>query len=177
MRIAVWCASGYGARDEYRRAAAELGRLIAEGGHELVYGGSQGGLMGTVADACLAAGGQVTGVTVNVPKIIARRHPHLSAFETAENLSARKTRMIELADAFVALPGGPGTFDEIGDVITMLRARVSEKPIALVDVGGFYAPLRTLFASMVSEGFADADDFDHVSISGNVEEALAFLGA
>lgn len=177
MRIAVWCASGSGVRDEYRETAAELGRLIAEGGHELVYGGSRGGLMGAVADACLAAGGHVTGVTVNVPKIIARRHPQLSAFETAENLSARKSRMIELADAFVALPGGPGTFDEIGDVITLLRARVSEKPIALLDVAGFYAPLRTLFASMVAEGFADADDFDRVLVSSDVEEVFRFIGA
>ena len=106
MKIAVWCASELGADPAFAEAARALGAAIATRGHELVYGGSQGGLMGCVADACLAAGGKVTGVTVNVPRIVARRHPGLTCVELTPDLITRKARMIDLADAFVALPDG-----------------------------------------------------------------------
>ena len=177
MKIAVWCASERGASPAYALAARTLGAEIARRGHGLVYGGSSGGLMGEVADSCLAAGGPVTGITVNVPKIIARRHPGLTAYETSPDLITRKAHMIELADAFVALPGGPGTLDELGDVVTLLRARVSTKPIALVNVEGFYDPLSELFDRMVQVGFADPSDFQRVLIADDVEAALAFVGA
>ena len=127
MKITVWCASELGADPAFAEAARALGAAIATRGHELVYGGSQGGLMGCVADACLAADGKVTGVTVNVPRIVARRHPGLTCVELTPDLITRKARMIELADAFVALPGGPGTLDEITDVMTALRARIAKK--------------------------------------------------
>ena len=177
MKIAVWCASELGADPAFAEAARELGEAIAARGHELVYGGSCGGLMGTVADACLAAGGPVTGVTVNVPRIIARSHPGLTRRELTPDLLTRKARMIELADAFVALPGGPGTLDEITDVITLLRARVSTKPIALLNVHGFYDPLRTFFDNMVRLGVADSVDFEKVLVSAELDAALDFIGA
>lgn len=177
MKIAVWCGSELGADPAFEEVARALGRAIACRGHELVYGGSQGGLMGTVADACLAAGGSVCGVSVNVPRIIARRHPGLTAYEVCPTLLERKARMIQLADAFVALPGGPGTLDEIGDVITLLRAGVSAKPIALVNVAGFYNPQAQQFARMVAEGFSDPEDFAKVLVSDDIDEVLNFIGA
>ena len=177
MNIAVWCASSPGADPAFAEAARELGAEIARRGHALVYGGSGCGLMGEVAGACLDAGGEVTGVTVNVPRIIAERHAGLTRTETCPDLITRKARMIELADAFVALPGGPGTFDEIGDVITLLRAGVSAKPVALVNVSGFYDPLAVLFARMVRDGVADAWDFEKVQVSAGIGEALDFIGA
>ena len=177
MNIAVWCASQPGNDPAFAEAAARLGAAIAGRGHNLVYGGSKGGLMGTVAGACLNAGGTVTGITVNVPRIIAERHPGLTLLETTPTLIARKARMIELADAFVALPGGPGTFDEIGDVITLLRAGVSTKPVALINVNGFYDPLAELFSRMVRDGVADGSDFEKVLVSAEIDEALDFIGA
>lgn len=177
MKIAVWCASELGADPAFAEAARALGAAIATRGHELVYGGSQGGLMGCVADACLAAGGKVTGVTVNVPRIVARRHPGLTCVELTPDLITRKARMIELADAFVALPGGPGTLDEITDVMTALRARISTKPIALLNVAGFYDSLRTLFDDMLRVGFVDPEDFAKVLVSADLDEALDFIGA
>mgnify|MGYP002870189591 CR=1 FL=1 len=177
MKIAVWCASETGTDPAFAEMAADLGRCIAERGCGLVYGGSRGGLMGTVADACLAAGGEVTGVSVDVPRIVARQHPGLTACEFTPDMITRKARMIELADAFVALPGGPGTFDEIGDVITLLRAGVTTKPIALLNVTGFYDPLQELFDRMTEARFVADEDFSRVLITPSLEEALAFIGA
>ena len=177
MEIAVWCASQQGNDPVYLDMARALGVTIAERGHGLVYGGSRGGLMGAVAGGCLEAGGTVTGVTVNVPRIIAERHPGLTRSEVCPDLITRKARMIELADAFIALPGGPGTFDELGDVITLLRAGVSTKPVALVNIRSYYDPLAELFARMVRDGFADPSDFEKVLVSADIDEVFAFLEA
>ncbi len=176
MRIAVWCASEPGADPKYIEAASKLGRLIAQSGNELVYGGSQGGLMGAVADSCLEAGGQVTGVSVNVPTIAARMHPGLTSRELAPTFGERKNRMIELADAVIALPGGPGTLDEIGDVLTLLRLG-AQKPMALISIDGFYGPLRAMLANMVAAKFVDESAFALVDFAPDVEAALAFVGA
>lgn len=157
-RICVFCGSRVGGRVEYRAAAESLGRLLAGGGLELVYGGGNIGLMGIVADACLAAGGSVVGV---IPEALVGRevegrsveHPGLSRLEIVDSMHTRKARMAELASGFIALPGGFGTFEELFEILTWAQLGFHQKPIGLLDVAGYYAPLLALCDQAVREGF------------------------
>ena len=175
MKIAVWCASEFGDDPIYAECARALGEAIARGGHTLVYGGSNCGLMGAVADAVLAAGGEVDGVTVDIPKIIAQRHPGLTRCIVMPDMATRKRTMMDMADAFVALPGGVGTLDEVGDVMALLRSGVSTKRLALYSVNGFYAHLQEFFETMLSAKFVVPENFSRVLVSGDLAEIMAFV--
>ena len=138
MRIAVFLGSSPGP-DHHRAAAAGLGRAIAEAGHGLVYGGAHVGLMGVLADAALAAGGEVVGV---LPQNLVERevgHSGLTRLELVGSMHERKARMADLADAFVALPGGTGTLDELIEIMTWSQLGLHHKPVALYDVDEFWA--------------------------------------
>lgn len=174
MKIAVYCGSSPGTAEKFTKAAALLARRIGEK-HTLVYGGSNTGLMGTIADEALAAGGKVIGVQPNVPLIRARRHMGLTEYIDTETMAERRTAMIGLADAFVALPGGPGTLDEISEVLALTRLGILDKPCVFLDVDGYYAPMRALFEHMAENGFAEKEDFRRVLISENIDEVMAFL--
>ena len=137
MRIAVFLGSSPGP-DHHRAAAAGLGRAIAEAGHGLVYGGAHVGLMGVLADAALAAGGEVVGV---LPQNLVERevgHSGLTRLELVGSMHERKARMADLADAFVALPGGTGTLDELIEIMTWSQLGLHAKPVALYDVDEFW---------------------------------------
>src|SRR5262249_36811214 len=138
-RICVFCGSRHGAGGPYREAAATVGRLIAERGLGLVYGGGSVGLMGVVADAALpAGGGEVVGV---IPESLARAeiaHAGLSELRVVPNMHARKAAMASLADAFLALPGGFGTLDELFEVVTWAQLGLHGKRIALLNVSGYF---------------------------------------
>ena len=157
-RICVFCGSNAGHDPRYRVAAEQLGRLLAERGIELVYGGGNVGLMGAVADACLAAGGTVIGVIPEalVGKEVAGRHVDhraLTRLEVVDSMHTRKARMAELADGFIALPGGFGTFEEFCEILTWGQLGFHTKPIGLLNVNAFYDPLLALFDHAVQEGF------------------------
>ena len=157
-RLCVFCGSNAGHDPRYRAAAEQLGRLLAERGIELVYGGGNVGLMGAVADACLAAGGTVIGVIPEalVGKEVAGRHVDhrtLTRLEVVDSMHTRKARMAELADGFIALPGGFGTFEEFCEILTWGQLGFHAKPIGLLNVNGFYDPLLALFDHVVREGF------------------------
>ena len=157
-RICVFCGSNAGHDARYRAEAEALGRLLASRGIELVYGGGNVGLMGALADACLAADGTVIGVIPEalLGKEVAGRHVDhraLTRLEVVDSMHTRKARMAELADGFIALPGGFGTFEEFCEILTWGQLGFHVKPMGLLNVAGFYDPLLALFDHAVHEGF------------------------
>jgi uncharacterized protein (TIGR00730 family) len=151
--VCVFCGSATGARPGYLRAAAELGGLLARRGITLVYGGGRLGLMGIVADAVLAGGGRVIGV---IPRMLCEReaaHPNLTTQHVVTTMHERKTLMAELSDAFVGLPGGMGTFDELVEIVTWAQLGLHAKPVVLANIEGYFQPLYAMLDHAVQEGF------------------------
>jgi uncharacterized protein (TIGR00730 family) len=151
--ICVFCGSAPGRRPAYARAARQLGAALAAKDLGLVYGGGSIGLMGILADAALAAGAEVVGV---IPRALARReiaHHGLTRLEVVPSMHARKARMARLSDAFVAMPGGIGTLEELFEVLTWGYLGIHSKAIGLLDVGGYWQPLIRLLDHAVDEGF------------------------
>ena len=152
-RICVFCGSSSGTREIYVQSAREVGRLLCERGIELVYGGGKVGLMGAVADACLSAGGRVTGV---IPQLLVDKevaHQGLTELRVVQTMHERKAMMADLADAFLALPGGFGTWDELCEVVTWSQIGIQRKASAILNVNGYYDPLLAMADHAVSEGF------------------------
>jgi uncharacterized protein (TIGR00730 family) len=151
--VCVFCGSAPGARPSYSRAAAELGTELARHGITLVYGGGRLGLMGIVADAVLKAGGRVIGV---IPRMLCERelaHPGLTAQHVVTTMHERKTLMAELSDAFVGLPGGMGTFDELVEIVTWAQLGLHGKPVVLANIEDYFDPLYGMLDYAVQEGF------------------------
>jgi uncharacterized protein (TIGR00730 family) len=166
-RICVFCGSSSGRDPVYAEQAAALGKLLAERGLGLVYGGASVGIMGAVADAVLAAGGEVTGV---IPQHLMRveiAHANLSELHVTADMHERKAKMAELADGFLALPGGAGTLEELAEVWTWAQLGLHSKPIGLVDVAGYYGPLREFADHMVTEGFLRPQHRDLIMIDAD----------
>ncbi len=152
-RICVFCGSSHGVRPAYAEAARRMGTLLAGRGITLVYGGGNVGLMGELADAALGAGGEVIGV---IPRSLADRevaHLGLTDLRIVSSMHERKAMMAELSDAFIAMPGGMGTYEELFEVITWSQLGLHKKACGLLDVEGFYAPLVAFVDRAVSEGF------------------------
>jgi uncharacterized protein (TIGR00730 family) len=152
--LCVYCGSSGAVAAAYRAAASELGAGLAAAGIDLVFGGGRVGLMGLLADAALAAGGRVTGV-IPVPLCDAEvAHRGVTELVVVTNMHERKRLMAERADAFAVLPGGIGTLDEMFEVLSWRQLKLHEKPIFLVDIGGYWMPLRRLLGHIVEQGFA-----------------------
>ena len=151
--ICVYCGSNPGATPVYVERATELGRLIAAEGLRLVYGGGRTGLMGAVADGVLAAGGEVTGVIPQHLVDMEVAHRGVTTLEVVGSMHERKSRMFDLADGFVALPGGFGTAEEIFEMLTWRQLGIGNKPCAFLDINGFYAQLIGMIDHMVEERF------------------------
>lgn len=154
--ICVYCASSRRVDRAYFDAAAELGDRLARDGRRIVYGGGSIGLMGALADAALAAGGEVVGVIPEFLQELELGHSGLTAMHVVPDMHVRKQRMIALADAFVALPGGCGTFEELFETITWKRLGLHTGPIVLADVRGYFRPCVELLSQCVDHGFMDA---------------------
>ena len=155
--VCVYCGSHSGSRPIYTERAAQLGRHLAENGIQVVYGGGNVGLMATVADAALAAGGDVIGV---IPEQLVDwevAHRDLTRLEVVPNMHVRKARMFEMSNGFIALPGGFGTLDEMFEMLTWRQLGIGDKPCAFLDVEGFYEPLIEMMDRMVSEHFVNAE--------------------
>jgi len=151
--VCVFCGASTGADPAYREAAVALGQAIARRGLTLVYGGSSVGLMGAVADAAMAAGGEVIGVMPQSLIDAEIGHKGLPRLEVVDGMHARKARMAELSDAFIALPGGLGTLEELFEVWTWGQLGYHAKPLGLLDVNGFYEKLGGFLDHIVEEGF------------------------
>lgn len=152
-RICVFCGASSGLRDSYAEAASELGRLLARAGSGLVFGGGNVGLMGVIADAALGEGGEVIGV---IPRSLLGKelaHEGLSEIHVVDSMLERKKLLADLSDAFIALPGGVGTLDELAEVMTGAQLGLHQKPIGILDVDGYFEPLISFFDRATAEGF------------------------
>ena len=175
--ICVFCGSSSGSKREYLEAAEALGSLLGRSQIELVYGGASVGLMGAMANAALAAGGRVTGI---IPKALDSRevaHRGLSKLEIVDTMLERKARMTELADGFVALPGGGGTLDELFEVFTWAQLGMHTKPIVLYQVAGFYDHLIEFVDHAVTQGFISAEHRRILKVADGAESVLAAVRA
>ena len=173
--VAVYCASVEGARPEYRRAAEELGRALGERGLGLIYGGGRTGLMGAVADAALAAGGHVVGV---IPHVLVEKevaHHGVTELHVTSTMHTRKALMAERADAFVILPGGYGTFEEMFEVLAWQTLKIHSKPVVLLNVAGFYDKLLEFLDVCDREGVLRGNR-GILLVAQTVDEALQLSG-
>jgi uncharacterized protein (TIGR00730 family) len=174
-RLCIFTGSRDGTTPRYLAAAREAGEAIARRGWGVVYGGASVGLMGAVADAALAAGGEVQGV---IPESMVTRelaHPRLSALHVTASMHERKARMHTLSDAFLALPGGFGTLDETFEAITWAQLGIHRKPIGLLDVDGFWQPLLRWIERAVRDGFVPAPHAAALHVHEGIGAMLAAL--
>lgn len=176
-RVCVFCGSSPGAHPEYREVAGALGRLLAERRIALVYGGGKVGLMGEISDAVLGAGGEVIGV---IPRHLEAReiaHRGLTELRVVDSMHERKALMADLSDAFIALPGGLGTLEELFEVATWSQLGIHSKPLGLLNVRGYYDLLTGFLARAVEDRFVRAEHRSLISISGDPAALLAALEA
>ncbi|WP_010172736.1 TIGR00730 family Rossman fold protein [Bacillus coahuilensis] len=162
--VAVFCGSRSGLNPAYKEAAIELGKELARRKISLVYGGASVGLMGEVANSVLTNGGKVIGV---IPHLLNDReiaHPALTELIVVDSMHERKAKMVELADGFIALPGGPGTLEEFVEVFTWSQLGIHHCPFGLLNVEQYYDPLIQLFNQMVDTGFLDAQMREFVKV-------------
>ena len=172
--ICVFCGSQSGTDLRYRQAAIELGGLLAQRGHGLVYGGGHVGLMGIIADSVLQAGGSVTGV---IPRPMTERelaHETVTKLYVVSSMHERKALMASLSDAFIALPGGYGTLEELFEVIAWAQLGIHRKPIGLLNVAGYFDALLSLVDHMIGEGFIKTK---HRGLFVTAEQPQALLDA
>ncbi len=174
--VAVFCGARTGSDPAHAEAARKLGAAIAEAGMTLIYGGGGVGLMGEVARAAVEAGGRVRGVIPEFLTRIERPYDALTELEVTGSMHTRKTRMYELADAFVTLSGGFGTLDETVEVLTWRQLGLHDKPIVILDVAGWARPFLALMDSVIAQGFASDGHRGLVSVAAGVDEAMALLG-
>jgi uncharacterized protein (TIGR00730 family) len=174
-RIAVYCGSADGNHPAYRAEAVALGAAIAAAGLGLVYGGANVGLMGAVADAALEGGAEVIGV---LPEVLEGReiaHKHLTRLEVVGTMHQRKARMVALADAFLILPGGYGTLDEMLEIITWSQLRIHAKPCILINTLGYWDGLLEFLDTTVSEGFLRPENRALLRVAPDAREAVAMF--
>lgn len=169
--VAVFCASANGARPDYRAAAEELGRALAARNIGLIYGGAKVGLMGAVADAALAAGGYLVGVIPHVLVDMEVAHDGISELHVTSTMHTRKALMAEKADAFIAMPGGFGTFEELFEVVAWQSLKIHSKPVVLLNVAGFYDTMLKFLDECDREGMLRSHRHRLLTAS-SVEEAL-----
>lgn len=180
--LCVFCGSNAGRAPEFSAAAQTLGQTLAKRNITLVYGGGNIGLMGILADACLAAGGEAIGIIPQalMGKEVAGRsvdHRALTRMEVVDSMHARKARMAELADGFIALPGGFGTFEELCEILTWSQLGFHAKPVGLLNVAGFYAPLLALFDRAVAENFMRQQNRDIALVESDIDRLLERMAA
>jgi uncharacterized protein (TIGR00730 family) len=176
VNVAVFCASADGSNPIYKAAAEELGRAIASHGIGLIYGGATVGLMAAAADAALAHGGHVVGVIPEVLVDLEVAHGGLSELHVTRTMHSRKELMGRRADAFVILPGGFGTLEELFEVLAWQTLKLHAKPILLLNTLGFYDPLLRFLDHCVAEGMLKQKNREIVLVAATVPEALTTLG-
>lgn len=173
--ICVYCGSSTGNISSFKDAAEELGRSLAEKEISLVYGGAGLGLMGALADACLDNGGSVVGVIPKFLHEIEIAHDSLTEIVLTESMHERKTSMADRADAFIAMPGGFGTLEELMEILTWSQLRLIQKPIGILNVNGYYDPLMVFFDHMLKQGLIKEQNMDLFVINDTVQGLLEDL--
>ncbi|MFC4158044.1 LOG family protein [Chitinimonas lacunae] len=173
--ICVFCGSSFGSRPSYRQAAIELGQLMAKEDIALVWGGGKVGLMGTVADAVLQAGGEAVGV---IPGFMVEKelaHPEASEMIEVDSMHTRKALMADRAEGFIALPGGFGTFDELFEILTWAQLHIHGKPVGLLNTDGYYDPLLAMVEHSVREGFVRPANRDLFCVASTPADLIAAM--
>jgi uncharacterized protein (TIGR00730 family) len=174
--VAVFCASADGAHPAYREAAVELGAALAARNVGVVYGGAKVGLMRAVADAALAAGGRVVGVIPTVLVDLEVAHDGLTELHVTDTMHTRKALIGERSDAFIALPGGFGTFEELFEVLAWQTLKLHAKPIVLLNTNGFYNKMLAFLDECVAQGMLSQQKREILLVAKTVDEALRILG-
>ena len=175
--VAVYCGSNPGTDPAFAQAAAALGRMLAERGIRLVYGGGHVGLMGAIADAVLEKGGEAHGVITESLRAKEVAHRGLTSLQVVGTMHERKAAMADTANAFVMLPGGFGTFDEFFEALTWTQLGIHAKPCGILEVAGFFAPLRALLDGAVTAGFVHPAHRDMVLVDTDPGRLLDRLAA
>jgi len=176
-RICVYCGSSFGASPEYTNVAKAFGSACARRNLGIVYGGGNVGLMGALADSAIAAGGEVIGV---IPRFMIDKelaHNGISDLIAVDSMHERKYRMAQLADAFVALPGGIGTLEEVIEVFTWLQIGIHLKPVGLLNANGFYDPLLSFLTHMRAEKFLSPEHYSMLTVENDTQVLLDRLTA
>ncbi|MBF0779739.1 MULTISPECIES: TIGR00730 family Rossman fold protein [unclassified Granulicatella] len=174
MNITVYCGANLGNRQDYTHHAIALGKWIAQH-HQLIYGGGKVGLMGILADTVLENGGKVIGV---IPEFLVERelaHEHLSEIHIVKNMHERKAKMISLGNAYIALPGGPGTLEEISEVISWSRIGQHHNPCIFYNETGYFNSLKHFFENMISEGFLSTKDYNSILFATSIQDIETFI--
>lgn len=175
--VCVYCGSSSRGPDSHREAAQALGRAMANAGMRLVFGGGRVGIMGAISDAVMEAGGEAIGI---IPTFLQARevgHTGLTRLEVVETMHERKARMAELSDAFLVLPGGLGTLEELFEVMTWRQLALHDKPILIVDVDGYWAGLRAVLDDVIATGYAPAQASRLITFVDSVDAAMEILSA
>ena len=175
MKITVFCGANNGRNETYKENAKELGKWIANNNHTLVYGGGKVGLMGIIADTVLENNGEVIGI---MPQFLVDReisHTGITEFIIVDDMSIRKEKLVDLGDVFVALPGGPGTLEEISQVISWVRVGKKDAPCILMNIDGYYDFLKQYFDKMVEEGFLTKEDRERTLFTDSIAEMQEFI--
>ncbi|WP_416147436.1 TIGR00730 family Rossman fold protein [Salipaludibacillus sp. HK11] len=173
--MAVFCGSRTGSDSIYMKMAGYLGKKLAQEKKTLIYGGSHVGCMGAMSDACLEAGGQVIGVIPEKLKNVEVAHQQLTELHVVKTMHERKAKMADLADVFVALPGGAGTLEEWFEVFTWSQIGYHQKPCCLLNINGFFDPLIAMLDHTIDKGFMDPSQRDFIMIETSVEGLLEAL--
>lgn len=175
MKITVFCGANNGRNEAYKENAMEVGKWIATNNHTLVYGGGKVGLMGIIADTVLEKNSEVIGI---MPQFLVDReisHTGITEFIIVDDMSVRKAKLVDLGDVFIALPGGPGTLEEISQVISWVRVGKKDAPCILMNVDGYYDFLEQYFDKMVKEGFLTKEDRARILFAKSVSEMEEFI--
>ena len=174
--ICVYCGSSDSVSPDYLAAARQMGRVLASRGIRLVFGGGKTGLMGAVADGVLEGDGEVVGVIIPSMNTPALAHVGLTRMDVVPSMHARKARMHELSDGYIALPGGFGTMDELFETITWAQVGEHEKPVGLLNAKNYYEPLLNALKHSVQEGFIFKEHLDSLSCESDPERLLDVMG-
>jgi len=177
LSVAVYCGSNFGDSEIFRTSAAALGAFIGRSGMTLVYGGTDKGLMGVVADAALEAGGSVHGIITERLHAKGHLHPKLTKADIVPSMRERKARMLQKADAFIAMPGGIGTLEEFMEAWTLNQLGEMTKPLGLYNVDGYYEPFMELVDNMIARKFLPDAHRHSIAISNEPRELIARLQA
>ena len=177
MNIAVYCGASVGNAPIYTENARTLGAWIAKNDHQLIYGGGKAGLMGVIADTVLENGGSVIGVIPTFLKERELAHPNLNELIVVDTMSERKNQMIAAADVCIALPGGPGTLEEISEAISWARVGQNDSPCIFYDTNDYYLPLQDFFDKMVATDFLSISDRKNMLFAHTIPEIERFIAS
>lgn len=170
-KICIFCGSSFGNNEIYKKEIEALGKYLGENKMDLIYGGGNSGLMGALSKTTIEHGGHVTGV---IPQKLYDQveHIELNDLQIVETMHERKSKMYELADGFISLPGGIGTLEEIAEILTWQQIGYHHKPIGILNINNFYSPFRDMLLHMEREGFLKKEFFDTLIVENNISELM-----